>query len=110
MDLYCKKCSLQFDKKVIFNVHLSIVHKEQIDIKEEPTDSTSKEEPDETRKKATVRCEICGKTCSHMGHMNKHVASVHEGKKPFKCDICDCRFSQKSHMNSHVASFHEGKK
>ena len=23
------------------------------------------------------------------GDMNKYVASVHEGKKPFKCDICD---------------------
>ena len=22
-------------------------------------------------------------------NMNKHVASVHEGKKPYKCDFCD---------------------
>ena len=42
MDLYCKKCSLQFDKKIIFDMHLNIVHKEKINIKEEP---------DETRKK-----------------------------------------------------------
>ena len=48
--------------------------------------------------------------CSQKGDMNKHVASVHEGKKPFKCDICDRSFSLKSHMNRHVASVHEGKK
>ena len=41
--------------------------------------------------------------------MNKHVASVHGGKKPFKCDICDLRCSQKGNMKTHVASVHEEK-
>ena len=36
-DWYCEMCSLQFDKKIIFIMHLSIVHKEVVDIKEEPT-------------------------------------------------------------------------
>ena len=101
MDLYCLKCSLQFDKKTIFDMHLNIVHNEKI---EEPTDRTSKEEPDETRKKAIVRCEICGKTVFHMGSMKKHISSVHEKKKPFKCEICDYSCSQKGHMNRHVES------
>ena len=52
-------------------MHWKTVHKEKI--KEKPTDSTSKEEPDETRKKAIVRCEICGKTFSHMDSMKKHI-------------------------------------
>ena len=30
MDLYCQKSSLQFDKKIIFNMHLNNVHKEKI--------------------------------------------------------------------------------
>ena len=34
-DLYCSRCSLQFDKKSIFDIHLSIVHKESAKIKEE---------------------------------------------------------------------------
>ena len=42
--------------------------------------------------------------------MKRHVASVHEGKKPFKCDICDYKFSQKTSMKSHVETVHEGKK
>ena len=35
-DLYCEICELQFDKKVVFNIHLSFVHgKDQFNIKEE---------------------------------------------------------------------------
>jgi hypothetical protein len=35
-DLYCEICELQFDKKVVFNIHLSFVHgKNQLNIKEE---------------------------------------------------------------------------
>ena len=38
-------------------------------------------------------------------NMNKHVASVHEGKKPYKCYFCDHICSQQSDLNKH-----EGKK
>ena len=38
IDLYCTKCSLQFDKRIIFDMHLSIVHKETIDINKELID------------------------------------------------------------------------
>ena len=35
-DLYCEICELQFDKKAVFNIHLSFVHgKDQFNIKEE---------------------------------------------------------------------------
>ena len=34
--LYCFECSIQFDKKYVFDVHLSVVHGEKLDIKEEP--------------------------------------------------------------------------
>ena len=85
------------------------VHKEKIDIKEELTDSSLKEES-EVRTRAPIRCEICGKSFSFMGNMKKHVASVHERRKTFKCDICDYSFSLKGNMKSHVASVHEGNK
>ena len=35
-DLYCYECSLQFDIKYVFDVHLSVVHGEKLDIKQEP--------------------------------------------------------------------------
>ena len=25
--LFCQKCSLQFDKKIVYDIHLSFVHK-----------------------------------------------------------------------------------
>ena len=109
MDLYCQKSSLQFDKKIIFNMDLNNVHKEKIDIKEELTDSSLKEES-EVRTRAPIRCEICGKSFSFMGNMKKHVESAHENKKQFSCEICDYSFCQKSHLATHVASLHEGKK
>ena len=33
MDMFCKKCSLQFDKKYVFDLHLKLVHGEKIEAK-----------------------------------------------------------------------------
>ena len=41
--------------------------------------------------------------------LEKHFASVHEGKKPFKCEVCDYRSSQKGGLKKHVALVHEEK-
>ena len=35
-ELFCKNCNLQFDKKYVFDLHLSLVHGEKIEIKNEP--------------------------------------------------------------------------
>ena len=113
MTLYCTKCSLQFDKNIIFDMHLSIVHKKTIDTQKEKIDK----EPDGTRnatvrekKKKPFKCDICGYSFSEKGSLKKHITSVHEGKKPFKCDLCDYSFSRKDNMNNHIASVHKGKK
>ena len=116
MTLYCTKCSLQFDKKIIFDMHLSIVHKETIDIKKEPTCSTFMENSDETRstsvqeKKKPFKCDMCDYSFSEKGSLKKHIASVHEGKKPFNCSICGYNCSEKGTLKKHIASVHEGKK
>ena len=34
-DLYCELCSLQFDKKYVFDLHMSLVHGKKIKIKKE---------------------------------------------------------------------------
>ena len=59
-DWYCSRCSLQFDKKVIFDMHLSIVHKEIVKIKEESI--TFEDEPNLATEKL---CRL-----------------VHQGKRP----------------------------
>ena len=35
-DLYCYECFLQFEKKYVFDIHLSTVHGEDRDAKQEP--------------------------------------------------------------------------
>ena len=35
MNLFCTKCSLQFDKKYVYDLHLSLVHGEKIEVKKE---------------------------------------------------------------------------
>ena len=49
-------------------------------------------------------------TFGHQSIMNQHIATVHEGKKPFKCEACDARFGRKDTMNQHIEAKHEGKK
>ena len=36
MDFFCKKCTLQFGKKYVFDLHLSLVHGEKMEVKIEP--------------------------------------------------------------------------
>ena len=109
-DWYCEMCSLQFDKKIIFIMHLSIVHKEVVGIKEEPTSNNFKEEPEKTRIKTLLQCEICSKTFSHKSAIKYHITSVHEEKKPFKCKMCDHSYSEKGNLKRHISSVHEKKK
>ena len=34
-DFFCERCSLQFSKKYVFDLHLSLVHGEKIEVKVE---------------------------------------------------------------------------
>ena len=91
-------------------MHLSIEHNETVEIKEKTARSTLKKPNVKRRKKSANICEICCKTFSGMGSLKIHIASIHEGKKPFKCNICDYSCNQKSDLTKHVLSVHEGKK
>ena len=108
-DLYCEKCTLQFDKKYVFDLHLDLVHGEKIKVKKEPT---IKEENFEHLQQSEFffekpyECNNCSAAFPTKSHLNKHIASVHEEKKPFQCSTCDFSFSEKGKLKRHIASVH----
>ena len=114
-DLFCIQCKLQFGKKIIFDLHLSLVHDKKVEIKTEATSNLTEPELDKDISKdrdgnGSYKCEIC-RTCFKLkGNLKKHVDAVHENKKPFKCGICDYSSSHKGHMTAHIKSVHEGNK
>ena len=104
MDSYCAKCLLQFDNMTIYNMHLSIVHKLNVEIKQEPSFDILEKEIEESEK-VSLQCEHCDKAFSTRSNLNKHVSSIHEEKKPFKCDVCDYSCSRKDALTKHVSCF-----
>ena len=118
MDLFCNKCSLQFGKKYVFDLHLSLVHGEKMEVKIEPLISEENFQEPKTSEQVVsdhvvdtgLKCTICYSIFKTKQNLKKHIDGVHEGKKPFKCDVCDASFSQKINLTEHVASVHEGKK
>ena len=59
-------------------------------------------------KKST--CEVCSARFNSEDELTKHIATVHERKKPYSCTICNKRFSQKAHLDTHIACVHEEQK
>ena len=112
--LFCDKCSLQFDKKIVYDIHLSFVHKISSKVESEEKIIEIKEDTGllfqfDSKKsnqnlvnttsicegKKSHNCKLCDYTTSQKGHLNNHIKSVHEGKNEHKCLICDYRSSTK---------------
>ena len=115
MDLFCNKCTLQFGKKYVFDLHLSLVHGEKIEVKMVKNEPIVCDENFLVSKTKHVvdkhlKCQICDSSFKSRRSLRSHITSVHEEQKPFKCDICDASFTSKQSLNVHIASVHEGKK
>ena len=120
-DFFCERCSLQFGKKYVFDLHLSLVHGEKIEVKVElPLCEENLQDSQIIEKQFSCQsldkrekpfnCNVCNASFARNGNLKGHTAAVHEGKKPFQCNTCDARFTQKSSLKNHMESVHEGKK
>ena len=126
--LFCDECSLQFDKKIVYDIHLSIVHKTKDKVEEETIQLKEENEglsilcdnkksknnlPSldlRNKKNISHKCSICDYTTSSKGNLKRHIDSIHSGKKPHKCLICDHITSSKGNLKQHIEAVHEGKK
>ena len=76
-DFFCERCSLQFDKAYVFDLHLSLVHGEKkIEVK--------------------VESPICEENLqeSQISETEFSYQTVIKNKKPFKCNVCYASFAQ----------------
>ena len=64
-DLFCSLCLLQFGKKSVFDLHLSLVHGKKVEIKSERDSDFSESQVDKDKSKDN------------------------RGKKSYKCETCD---------------------
>ena len=111
-DLFCYQCSIQFDKKCIFNDHLSEVHGIVFDVKRVPdfqpsilSDSfignTQNNETEESKIPKSEASEMIEK---HNGH-----GKIHRVNKPYSCKLCHKKFTKPSILNVHER-IHTGEK
>lgn len=53
-------------------------------------------------------CKLCSSVFERRGHLEAHVETVHEGKKPHHCPHgCGKVFGHRSSLNRHIKSAHE---
>ena len=117
-DFFCETCSLQFDKKAVYDIHMSFVHKIEILVKEETEDLEQENNqnsyylssPIKKDLETPINCYICQANFSTQGNLKKHIKAVHEGKKLHKCSICDYSCSLKIDLMKHIENVHDGKK
>ena len=112
-DFFCEECALQFGKKLVFDLHLSLVHEKKTNIKTEPNISDPQESvklfPSHKDNKY-ARCETCNSCFSSNFSLKKHYAKVHAGEKPLKSDKSDVSFPLNESLNENNKSIDEKNK
>ena len=64
-------------------------------------------EENNPRIESSLKCDLCNKTFTKRGNLNKHNGSVHVSIRKFKCDRCDKTYKLKQHLNKHIGIFHD---
>ena len=55
------------------------------------------------------KCNTCDSAFDKSGELKRHIAAVHEGKKPYQCKICNECFFINSERKKHIEEVHDGK-
>jgi len=132
-DLYCDVCRIQFEKNVIFEMHMRFVHKKEQVFEETENyevhfgqnwttsslcdtnfnqetclDLNNPKVQEIQEKKNDHKCPKCDRQFTKRFNLEKHIKSVHEKVMIMKkCYICDKEFSFQN-LRHHIKSVHEG--
>ena len=123
----CKYCDKSFFQVHEVKKHIKI-HKFISEVNDEATEKLSSKkgdeknlkkrkqslqenESEESKRQCTeLMCDTCKKQYTRKQDLQRHIASVHEGLKPFSCQSCDSKFPNNQNLKKHIATVHEGKK
>ena len=97
LDFFCEKCSLQFGKKYVYDLHLSLVHGEKMEVETEPLNSEKK-----SIKNELLNCEE--KFQEPQETVGEKEASYLVVHKSIKCNICDATFKTNQNLKNHIRS------
>ena len=81
----------------VMTTHTNAVHEKK---------RKSKLNRNKSNKGKKYRCEICKIGFNDPNNRKRHIATVHEGKKPYSCCMCEKAFGQNSHLKRHFSSVH----
>ena len=126
-DLFCEQCKLQFDKKIVYDIHLKIVHKKDtivpIETRCKPVNDTSTVHEESNSKSSTSKQEIVKSSVS-IGNVNAVIieqlprlpteplpkALIEKEIETSNCTLCDACFLYKIDLAMHIASTHKANK
>mmetsp|Transcript_54896 Transcript_54896/g.134553 ORF Transcript_54896/g.134553 Transcript_54896/m.134553 type:complete len:289 (+) Transcript_54896:337-1203(+) len=63
-----------------------------------------------TTKRVSTTCDQCGKEFVKANHLRRHVAALHEGKRPYECRECNLSFTQRGNLIRHRETVHDGRR
>ena len=99
-NLFCEICSLQFGKKIVYDIHMSFVHKKE-ESKSRKIGALIKETNEDLGQH--INSEI-SENYKKLNSLNKELT---EGS--INCFICGKKFSTKYGLKDHIEAIHEGK-
>lgn len=102
-DIHCDKINRVVSSKFTLRIALrkhQLVHKK--------TNVADKKKRVRIKRKEST-CDICGKRLSSLGHLKRHLLSIHQNMKKYICGICGKRFQQKRNLLIHQIT-HSDKK
>ena len=99
----CNSCPKAFENKYNLNNHILKVH-----FKKKRVMKPKKKNYRQTNVK-THKCPKCDLRFAYQKDLQRHINTVHDGKKPYKCDLCNSDYKRKDDLEKHKMIVHEVK-